>query len=60
MQHLVDRGVVHNIFAEHTKVEGVGRFVVELINKLDDEYSLYEVIHFAEKNIFERTKIESR
>ncbi len=50
VKHLVEKGVVHKIFAEHTKEEGVGRFVVELINQLDDEFSLYEVFHFAEKN----------
>ncbi len=50
VKHLVERGVVNKNFAEHTEEEGFGRFVVELLNKLDDENSLYEVFDFAEKN----------
>ena len=47
---MVERGVVHKIFAERTKEEGIGRFVVELIRKCDDGYSAFEIFHFVANN----------
>ncbi len=46
IKEMVEKGVVHKIFAEQTKEEGIGRFVVELIRKCDDDYTAYEIFHW--------------
>ena len=44
------------MFAKQTKEEAIGRFVVELNRKSDDDYTAYEIFHFCDYS-FRQKKI---